>query len=1388
MMFLCCLVLLLGSGLSACAAVVEGEGLVGSTELVSSQSVYLFSFFRSEEAGCQLAYSYDLYNWTEIPGPHLIPKIGDRVMRDAFIARGPDGIFRMVWTTGWKRRDIGYAGSPDLINWSRQKLIPVMAHKPKAKNCWAPKLFYDERSQQWMILWSTWLDDGTFPPPERPDTTKQNRIFYVTTKDFSNFSEARLLFDPGHNCIDAYLLKDENEYLLFFKDERGNDAEVFNPEYQNIRFARSKSPFGPFGSISKTITGKGPGKWQNEGPSAIKVGAEYYVFYDHYNEKGAAPSYYGAAKSTNLVDWVDVSDQMRFPGYCKHGSILPVPSRIVDGLLNKAGAGTTAGKSAEGTDISSAVDEGSAFRFTVTGDPRDGLSRWKHVLSEITDKMDDEGAFHISAGDYYQQDRSTVASDFYDALKVEFGDDVIWYPCVGNHELKDKGSDLAWIRKFYYDHLVGTVNPGPPNGVETTYSWDYGVAHFVMLNMYYDGTTDDAKGAFSDALYKWLVDDLNKNTKPVVFVIYHEPAYAQGRGGKDSSPAGWRRVMKLLNDRKVVAGLCAHTHMYARYQVPGDWKAFTWEVDVGNAGRKSHADSHETVLDVTVNNDTGKVLFNTWQGTEGSDFHITDSWTVTVSIPQGHQKKTAGTGRSMFAADNTIGLWLFDETQYPHTTLTDASEYEYDLRLQKGGKLVAGRFGNALKVSPGPEHAVSYAGFKGSVPIDQMREKDGTPSGLWGPAVAPKTILSALAGGDWTCEFWLKLASAPTAEVTIVDLGQAYEPGVTVNLAAGATAFEITNSYAGLKALCPASAGKLADGRWHHIAFTRSAASGKFRHFLDGKVGADVIVSEIATQPTPVVIKPEDREHGTFGFSKDKSFEWRRQHRFNFTIGHDRQANKDMTGMVDELRLSDVVRYSKNFTLPGSFSRNYGPNAPKPAVANGLPLLFGQDSPKGPVRLGARKHLFIDDALIDKKQNVRLTCNPPTDRRDLNFRPKKSSWRASVVDIDGKVYMYIPEGYGSEEGITRLRISKDGINFEKPELGVVEYEGSTKNDFVFYGVPFYGTMFRDLNPNISPDEKFKLTAWVANRGIYLYLSPDGMHWRRNETCMLPLVSGGGAETYWDDQRGVYVDFIKRDSSFKTREYPGGGRRACMFETRRIHKAWPFKVLEEPYFEGWPMPAVTGEGPIVFGPNKNGQVYRTRAIKYPWAPDTYVAFVWRFGEGERRQVDLGVSRDGIHWKFYADEAWYMTPGSAEEVLSLYGLIRRGDEIWQYADYGGAHGGSKRRTYARLTQRLDGFVSLDTGAEAGWATTRPLIFKGRRLMLNVAAQGSMRVAILDEKGNELKGFGLADCDPVVGDATSYLVSWQKNTDVSRLAGKVVQLKFEMQDTRLYAFKFE
>ena len=282
--------------------------------------------------------------------------------------------------------------------------------------------------------------------------------------------------------------------------------------------------------------------------------------------------------------------------------------------------------------------EPSSFRFTLTGDPRSGLSKWKHTLKQMKARTDGEFAFHITAGDYFEDDHSTIAIDFYKELINEFGKETVWYPGVGNHEVQRERCDLFWLRLFYHEKLKGTVNPGPKGCEETTYSWDYRNAHFVQLDIYYDGTKHDKDGAFSDVLYDWLVEDLNKNTKPIVFVIYHEPAFPNGRGGKDNSPPRWKRFMKLLNDRKVVAGFCAHTHTYARYQVEGDWETFTWEVDAGNAGRMSHGDKHQTFVDITVYDD-GRVKFDTWQGLEGADFKKTDSWTVKTSVQAGSVRK-----------------------------------------------------------------------------------------------------------------------------------------------------------------------------------------------------------------------------------------------------------------------------------------------------------------------------------------------------------------------------------------------------------------------------------------------------------------------------------------------------------------------------------------------------------------------------------------------------------------------------------------------------------------------------------------------------------------------------------------------------------------------------
>ena len=747
-----------------------------------------------------------------------------------------------------------------------------------------------------------------------------------------------------------------------------------------------------------------------------------------------------------------------------------------------------------------------------------------------------------------------------------------------------------------------------------------------------------------------------------------------------------------------------------------------------------------------------------------------------------------------FSDRHTVALWLFDEAPYSYNTLTDAGIYEYDLRLFEG-ELVAGKFGNALKTSPGSQYNLYYAEWAGKVCKERMRRPKGEPSGLWGPTIAPEKILAALSQQDWTIEFWLKCLSRAGGEVVIFDMGHAYEPGVKVVFDAAAGRFGFENVYAGYEAVCPTDGRKLFDGGWHHVAFTFSAGDSRMKHYVDGCQQDEVSIAATAKQAVPATVIPSSfvRPDGYEVFDKTADAVKYRLHRFNLSMGEDRHGNQDLDAMIDEFRISSVVQYRGDFGVPGTFSHNHGPDCPKAASADGLALLFAQDSPGGVVRLGSRKYVFIDDALVDTKQGLSLVCNPPRNRQELNFWPEKSAWRPSVVDVDGKIFLYAPESYGSDKGNTNLRISQDGLNFTKPDLGLYEYEGSTDNAFVISQRPLYGNFFRDLRPAVGPEEKYKMTAWLSNRGVYLYISPDGIHWRRNETAMLPIISGGDAETYWDDQRGVYVTFLRRDTGHYTKENPGHGRAAVYFESRQVFKTWPFKKLEKPYFHTFSLPCPTGEGPTIFKENETGQVYRTRAIKYPWAPDTYLSFPWRFkADDETRRVDLGVSRDGLNWSFFAARKWYVEPPEgSDEVLSMYGLIRRGDEIWQYIDEGGAHGStkgrSKPRVYSRVIQRLDGFVSLDAGEALGRFVTRPLSFEGGKLILNVSAKGKVLVEIQDESGKAISGFSMGECDAITTDSVRHVVSWKGNSSVARLAGKTVRLRFEMQDARLFAMQF-
>ena len=283
-------------------------------------NVHLFTSFRNNgEDGLRLLYSEDGYHWHRIPGFFLKPGVGpSRLMRDPSLARGPDGTFHLVWTTGWRTdQGFGYAQSKDLVHWSEQRFIPVMAHEPTTVNVWAPELFYDEPNQQFVICWASTIP-GRFPDNLEPHDNN-HRMYYTTTRDFETFTPTKLFFDPGFSVIDCTIVRYADGYVLVLKDNSRRQL--------NLRVAFGGKPVGPWRDVSEPFT-----RQFTEGPSVLKVGDDWIIYFDAYRE-----GVYGAVKTRDFKSFTDITHEVSFPPAHKHGTVLRMARKEVENL-QKVGA------------------------------------------------------------------------------------------------------------------------------------------------------------------------------------------------------------------------------------------------------------------------------------------------------------------------------------------------------------------------------------------------------------------------------------------------------------------------------------------------------------------------------------------------------------------------------------------------------------------------------------------------------------------------------------------------------------------------------------------------------------------------------------------------------------------------------------------------------------------------------------------------------------------------------------------------------------------------------------------------------------------------------------------------------------------------------------------
>jgi hypothetical protein len=483
---------------------------------------------------------------------------------------------------------------------------------------------------------------------------------------------------------------------------------------------------------------------------------------------------------------------------------------------------------------------------------------------------------------------------------------------------------------------------------------------------------------------------------------------------------------------------------------------------------------------------------------------------------------------------------------------------------------------------------------------------------------------------------------------------------------------------------------------------------------------------------------------------------------------------------------------------------------------------FCRADSNSPFDVGSKTQLFIDQHLVRDSRQIAFTLHQAKKHERNPLLKPDQPWERDIVDIYGSVlfdreeklfkmwYQTLQSDY-FDVSVTCYATSRDGIHWEKPLVGTLE----AKN-----GKPHNAVARSEITSEIKdpsekdPPRRYKSICFIPDQGYMTMISPDGLHWSMNCTeAIAPIAHVDDVICgFWDAPREQYLAFAKL-------QYPVRGRLRRTF--------WSITSRD---FQHWTKPE------LAFAPDRRDddstlarleevrsmltvpdrpKVLRTEFYQisaYPMESGV-VAFPMVFSANANvsgnqdgiSELQIAFSRDLEQW-----ERPFRTPCLARGPAGSWDsgfftaaseAIRVGDEIRLY--YGGSnytHGAPCvydraesagtlrcRGEIGLATWKLDRFVSADGPAEGGTLTTIPLRFRGKRLEINAAAKrrGTIQVELLDAGGKPIEGFGKSDA--FTGDDLRHTVAFGGKSDVSKLAGRPICLRFHLANAELFSFAF-
>ena len=485
----------------------------------------------------------------------------------------------------------------------------------------------------------------------------------------------------------------------------------------------------------------------------------------------------------------------------------------------------------------------------------------------------------------------------------------------------------------------------------------------------------------------------------------------------------------------------------------------------------------------------------------------------------------------------------------------------------------------------------------------------------------------------------------------------------------------------------------------------------------------------------------------------------------------------------------------------------------------------------GIVDIGCRKQHFLDDLLIDEANRIsRYMFRPdkyagnPIIVADRPWEDGRTRGKTGNVKIEGQTVLYdeeedifkmwyLPSALPDGRSPWCYATSTDGFHWQKPDLGLVEFEGSTQNNIVGMlgrggdaGNPNYYNVFKDPR-DPDPQRRYKAQGEMHGPGGHQppggmanAYSPDGLHWTSNNKAVVQYptdVADASTVLGWDPKKQKYVGYFRPGHPL-THEIDGIG----------VHRhIRTVGYAESDDFEHWTPTR------IMLAPDDGDRVdnqyqYFTAGL----CGEFYVGFLMVHKTHDQVwDVFLMSSRDGFHWNWVDRHVPFLGRGEIGTYDAGYSLpsgpIVHDGQIWiYYTGYSGAHtsnptriSDTREKTIALATLPEDRWTGLLAGPNQARITTRPFTFKGSKLCIDVDAsvgevtptevmnfdECEVRAALADPSGGQIEGFTFDNSSRILHSGV-HEVSWE-GADLSRLQGEPVRLRLDMRNVCLYSIQF-